>query len=225
MFAAEVKEVCKTYHEAPEKAATNGRRTISIDENTGIQALERKNPTKMIEPGKPERIEFEYIRHGTLTLIANFDVVTGEVVSPGIGETRNEHDFCEHIRRLISSNPETQEWVFVTDRLNTHQSESLVRLVSEQCGIKEYLGVKGKKGILKSMKSRAAFLRMKEHAIRFVYTPKHCSWLNQVEIWFGILTKKIIKRGNFTSKEDLEKKLLNFIRYFNETMAKRNYSA
>jgi transposase len=220
IFVAEVKEVCKTYHEAPEKAATNNRRTISIDENTGIQALERKNPTKMIEPGKPERIEFEYIRHGTLSLIANFDVVTGKIVSPGIGETRNEYDFCEHIRNLILSDPEAQEWVFVTDQLNTHQSESLVRLVGELCGIKDDLGVKGKKGILKSMKSRAEFLKMKEHAIRFVYTPKHCSWLNQVEIWFSILTKKIIKRGNFTSKEDLKRKLLDFICYFNATMAK-----
>lgn len=76
---------------------------MSVDENTGIQALERKNPTKKIERGKPERIEFEYIRHGTLSLIANFDVVTGKIVSPSIGETRNEYDFCEHIRNLILS--------------------------------------------------------------------------------------------------------------------------
>lgn len=201
-------------------AITNHRRTISIDENTGIQALERKNPTKSMEPGKPERIEFEYIRHGTLSLIANFDVVTGEVVSPSIGDTRNEHDFCEHILKLISSDPGTKEWVFVTDQLNTHQSESLVKLVNELCGINADLGIKGKQGILKSVKSRTEFLRNKDHAIRFVYTPKHCSWLNQVEIWFGILTKKIIKRGNFTSKKDLRDKLLNFIDYFNATMAK-----
>lgn len=220
LFVSETKEVCETYHEAPRKAVTNKRRTMSVDENTGIQALERKNPTKKIEPGKPERIEFEYIRHGTLSLIANFDVVTGKIISPSIGETRNEHDFCEHIRNLILSDPEAQEWVFVTDQLNTHQSESLVRLVSELCGIKDDLGVKGKKGILKSKESRAEFLRMKKHPIRFVYTPKHCSWLNQVEIWFSILTKKVIKRGNFTSKEDLERKLLDFIYYFNDTMAK-----
>jgi len=97
-----VKEVCETYHQAP-KEDTNHRRTISIDENTGIQALERKSPTKGMEPGKPERIEFEYIRHGTLSLIANFDIVTGRIVAPTIGETRNEHDFCEHIRKLIST--------------------------------------------------------------------------------------------------------------------------
>jgi len=178
------------------------RRTISIDENTGIQALERKYPSKKMEAGKPERVEFEYIRHGTLSLIANFDVVTGEIVSPSIGETRNEYDFCEHISKLISISPQTDEWVFVTDQLNTHQSESLVRLVNEVCGLKEDLGIKGKTGILKSVKTRTQFLKDKTHAIRFVYTPKHCSWLNQIEIWFGILAKKVIKRGNFSSKEN-----------------------
>lgn len=191
-----------------------------MDENTGIQALERKYPAKGLETGKPERIEFEYIRHGTLSLIANFDVVTGQVVAPSIGDTRTEHDFCEHIRKLITSDPKTKEWVFVADQLNTHQSESLVRLISKLCGIKDELGIKGKKGVLKSKKTRAEFLRNKDHAIRFVYTPRHCSWLNQVEIWFGILTKKIIKRGNFTSKKNLKGKLLSFINYFNATMAK-----
>ena len=214
-----MKEVCQTYHEAPKEAA-NHRRTISTDENTGIQALERKSPTKGMEPGKPERIEFEYIRHGTLSLIANFDVVTGRIISPSIGDTRNEHDFCEHIRMVISSDPQAKEWVFVTDQLNTHKSESLVRLVDELCELKEDLGVKGKKGILKSMKSRAEFLKDKTHPVRFVYTPKHCSWLNQVEIWFGILTKKLLKRGNFSSKEALKNKLLDFIKYFNGAMAK-----
>jgi len=214
-----VKKVCQTYHEAPKEAA-NHRRTISIDENTGIQALERKSPTKAMEPGRPERIEFEYIRHGTLSLIANFDVVSGQVVCPSIGETRNEQDFCEHIRELILSDPQTKEWVFVADQLNTHKSESLVRFVSELCGLKDDLGIKGKKGILKSMESRTEFLKDQTHAIRFVYTPKHCSWLNQIEIWFGILTKKLLKRGNFSSKENLKNKLIDFIDYFNNTMAK-----
>lgn len=173
-----------------------------------------------MKPGKPERIEFEYIRHGTLSLIANFDIVTGQIVAPTIGETRNEHDFCEHIRKLISTDPQAREWIFVTDQLNTHQSESLVRLVSELCELKDELGTKGKEGILKSIKSRTEFLKNKTHSIRFVYTPKHCSWLNQVEIWFGILTKKLLKRGNFSSKESLKNKLLSFIEYFNATMAK-----
>ena len=136
-----------------------------------------------MEPGKPERIEFEYIRHGTLSLIANFDIVTGRIVA-AYRWTRNEHDFCEHIRKLISTDSQAKEWVFVTDQLNTHQSESLVRLVSELCELKDGLGTKGKEGILKSIKSRAEFLKEKTHAIRFVYTPKHCSW--PIKLRFGL---------------------------------------
>lgn len=218
-FVGNTKEVGEIYLEAP-KAALNGRRTVSTDEKTGIQALERKYPTKSMEAGKPERIEFEYIRHGTLSLIASFDVVTGRILSPGIGETRSEQDFCQHIRQVISSDPQAKEWVFVADQLNIHKSESLVRLVDELCGLEEELGVKGKSGILKSMESRADFLKDKSHSIRFLYTPKHCSWLNQVEIWFGILTKKLLKRGNFDSKETLRDKLINFIEYFNKNMAR-----
>lgn len=173
-----------------------------------------------MKPGKPERIEFEYIRHGTLSLIASFDVVTGRILAPCIGETRNERDFCEHIRKVVSSDPQAEEWIFVADQLNTHQSESLVGLVDELCGLKKNLGIKGKKGILKSMKSRADFLKDKKHPVRFVYTPRHCSWLNQIEIWFGVLTKKLLKRGSFESKEVLKNKLIGFIEYFNRTMAK-----
>lgn len=218
-FVGNTKDVGEIYLEAP-KAALNGRRTVSTDEKTGIQALERKYPTKSMEAGKPERIEFEYIRHGTLSLIASFDVVTGRILSPSIGETRSEQDFCQHIRQVISSDPQAKEWVFVADQLNIHKSESLVRLIGELCGLEEELGVKGKSGILKSMESRADFLKDKTHSIRFLYTPKHCSWLNQVEIWFGILTKKLLKRGNFDSKETLRDKLINFIEYFNKNMAR-----
>ncbi len=212
-----MKQVCDTYHES---SLNSNRRTISIDEKTGIQALERKSPHKPLRPGKPERIEFEYIRHGTLSLIANFDVVTGKIISPTLGKTRNEKDFYSHIKRLLKSSPETDEWVFVTDQLNTHMSESIVRLVAKYSGIKDDLGVKGKTGILKSKKSRKEFLVDTSHSIRFVYTPKHCSWLNQIEIWFGILVRKLLKRGNFLSKEDLKRKILHFITYFNKTMVK-----
>lgn len=192
---------------------------MSTDEKTGIQALEREHPTLPMKPGLVERREFEYIRHGTQALIANFEVATGKLVSPSIGATRTEADFLAHISRTISIDPDG-EWIFIVDQLNTHKSESLVRLVAKRCGIEVDLGVKGKSGILKSMQSRAAFLQDTSLRIRFVYTPKHASWLNQIEIWFSILVRRILKRGNFTSIAKLRERILAFIDYFNQTMAK-----
>ena len=210
--------VCDVYAAAPE-LHQQGVHIMSTDEKTGIQALEREHPTLPMKPGLVERREFEYIRHGTQALIANFEVATGKLVSPSIGATRTEADFLAHISRTISIDPDG-EWIFIVDQLNTHKSESLVRLVAKRCGIEVDLGVKGKSGILKSMQSRAAFLQDTSLRIRFVYTPKHASWLNQIEIWFSILVRRILKRGNFTSIAKLRERILAFIDYFNQTMAK-----
>ncbi len=196
-----------------------GVHVISTDEMTGVQALERAAPTQPMEPGQPERQEFEYIRHGTQSLMINFEVATGQVIAPSIGDTRTETDFVAHIKQTVATDPEGT-WVFVVDNLNTHQSESLVQFVAETGAITDDLGVKGKRGVLQSMASRAAFLSDPTHRIQMVYVPKHTSWLNQVEIWLGILTRRVIKRGNFTSVEDLKAKVLAFIEYFNQTLAK-----
>ena len=157
---------------------------ISIDEKTGIQALERLHPTRSMQSGKIEAVEFEYKRHGTQALIANFEVATGKILSPSIGDTRTEKDFVKHIERTIKTDSQGQ-WIFVSDQLNTHKSATLVELIAKLCGIEDDLGKKGKTGILKSMVSRTTFLSNINHRIRFIYTPKHCSWLNQIEIWFG----------------------------------------
>ena len=119
----------------------------------------------------------------------------------------------------MATDPEGQ-WVFIADQLNTHQSASLVRLVAELCGVKDDLGKKGASGILHSMACRKAFLEDTTHRIRFVYTPKHCSWLNQVEIWFSILSRRLLKRASFASKEELKRRILAFIEFFNRTLAK-----
>jgi hypothetical protein len=186
---------------------------------TGIQALERTKPKRPMEPGRVEKIEFEYSRHGTQCLIANFSVADGMIVTPSIGETRTEADFANHITQTINTDPDAG-WIFITDQLNTHKSESLVRIVASRLELNQELGVKGKSGILKSMVSRAAFLSDQSHRIRFVYTPKHCSWLNQIEIWFSILVRRLLKRTSFTSKEELRQRILDFIEYFNSILAK-----
>lgn len=199
--------------------AAEGGHVVSTDEKTGIQALERIHPTKPPRPGLIERIEFEYKRHGTLSLIANFDVVTGKVIVSTISPTRTEEDFAAHIAQTIDSDPDGT-WVFVLDQLNTHKSESLVQLVAERCGIDVDLGIKGKCGILMSMTTRKAFLEDPEHRIRVVYTPRHASWLNQVEIWFSILARRALRRASFASLDDLRQRLLDFIDYFNAVLAK-----
>lgn len=184
-----------------------------------MQALERLHETKPVRPGLVERVEFEYIRHGTLCLMANFNVATGKFVCPSIGATRTEADFAAHIDRTISSDPEAG-WIFVADQLDTHVSAALVELVAKRCGLEVDLGVKGKEGVLKSKKTRKKFLQDPSHRIRFVYTPRHCSWLNQVEIWFSILARRFLKRSSFTSLEDLRVRTLSFIAYFNKVLSK-----
>jgi len=216
-YRREVIEVCSFYSIAPQ-LYNMGVHVVSTDEMTGIQALERKYATKTVGPGLVERREYEYLRHGTLCLIANWHVALGKVIAPSVGPTRTEQDYLEHIRNTVATDSNAG-WVFIHDQLNTHQSESLVRFVAETEEMDVDLGKKGKSGILKSVKTRKTFLADPSHRIRFVCTPKHSSWLNQIEIWFSILARRLLKRASFTSTEDLHQRILDFINYFNKTMA------
>ena len=167
-FYQQSETVCRVYQNAP-ALHKQGTRVVSTDlpvravsrtqtgEKTGIQAKQRARSTLPMKPGRVEYQEFEYKRHGTCCLIANFEVATGQILSPTLGKTRREEDFKNHIEQTLDLDPEAS-WIFIVDQLNTHQSESLVRLVANLCEIKQDLGVKGKSGILKSMKTRAQFL-------------------------------------------------------------------
>ena len=218
-FRQQVITVCECYQAAPARLK-EGIHTVCVDEKTGIQALERIAPTKPMRPGQVEKQEFEYVRHGTQTLIGNFEVATGAVIAPTVQPTRDEHDFAQHIKQTIATDPDGG-WIFVGDNLTTHCSETLVLLVAGLCAIPaESLGKKGKSGVLRSVATRKAFLMDPSHRVRFVYVPKHTSWLNQVEIWFSVLARRVIRRGSFRSTDDLRDRILRFIDYFNETMAK-----
>ena len=218
LFNEQVAGLCQLYHDAPMLHA-NGIHLISCDEKTGIQALERQvTPMKEMQV---ERQDPSYIRHDTQCLIANFEVATGKIIALTIGDTRKE-DFVNHIKTTLDTDPNAK-WIFIADNLNTHQSEGLVKLVIERLGLmlsNDDIGIKGKSGILQSMETRAQFLSDTSHNIQFVYTPKHASWLNQVEIWFGILVNRLLKRLSVKSTDELKIKILSFISYFNQTMAK-----
>jgi len=217
-FVEEVAVVCDLYKQA-KSLHEQGTHVVSIDEKTGIQALERAAESLTMKPGLVEKVEYEYVRHGTQCLIANLEVATGKIITPTIGARRTEEDFVEHVENTVAEDAEGK-WIFISDQLNTHQSEGLVKWVARKCGIEQELGAKGKSGVLKTMLSRAKFLNNEEHRIRFVYTPKHSSWLNQIELWFSILVRKLLKRSSFKSVEELRAKILEFIEYFNKTMAK-----
>jgi putative transposase len=214
-----VAEINAVYREAAGRAA-GGERTVSTDELTGVQALERKHPGLPLVPGKVERREFEYLRHGTRAFILSRDVVSGRVVAPSVGPTRTEADFLAHLQGVVATDPNATRWHVVTDNLNTHQSASLVAWVAQVSGLTDDLGVKGESGVRRSQASRAAFQNDPTHRIVVHYTPKHASWMTQIEIWLSILTRKLLRRASFTSIDDLTTRVLAFIDYYNQTMAK-----
>ena len=218
-FVEQTQVICQLYGQA-QAFEQQGVHLVSSDEKTGIQALERLyGATRPMQKGSVEKHEFEYKRHGTLCLIVNWLVGQGKVVAPTVSATRNEKDYATHIEQTIASDAHAG-WIFIHDQLNTHYWESLVRLVAKHRGLEGDLGVKGKSGILHNAASRKQFLQDPSHRIRFVFTPKHCSWINQVELWFSILQRKLLKRASFASLDELKEKLLAFIDFFNQHLAK-----
>jgi DDE superfamily endonuclease len=187
---------------------------------TGVQALERAHPDHLTAPGRERLIEYEYIRHGTLAFIVSFNVSLGGIIFATASPTRTEEDYVAHLRQMVAAHPEIKRWHLVVDNLNIHCSESLVRLVAVESDLDLDLGGKGKTGILRSRQTRSDFLSSQDHRLVFYYTPTHASWMNQVEIWFSIIARKLLRKGNFLSIDDLRNKVLAFIDYYNRTMAK-----
>jgi len=213
-----VHDICTLYPQAPALAA-QGERVVSTDELTGVQALERRHPGLPMAPGHVECREFESVRHGTCTFILSRDVATGQVVAPSAGPTRTEADFLAHRQGVVATDPTARRWHVVVDNRNIHQSASLVAWVAQVSECDLDLGVKGKSGILRSQRSRARFLSDPTHQVVFHYTPRHCSWLNQISIWLSILVRKLLRRGSFPAVADLRAQVLAFIAYYNRTMA------
>ena len=211
-FKTRVRLVCDLIF----KAIQGEINLASVDEKTGIQALERK----IIRKNGNQRTEYEYKRNGTTCLMAAVDIETGDIVSHRLNDTRNENDFLVFIQGLTDKYQDEDEVIIMADNLNTHMSASLVKWVAKKIKFESDLGTKGYKGILKSMESRKKFLENQSHRIRFVYTPKHCSWLNPIENWFSKLQRQAISRESFESKEVLCQRIETYIQYYNKFFAK-----
>lgn len=220
-FQEQVKVVCETYLEAQSRWQTEGTHTVCVDEMTSLQANEHRAAARLPKPDQVGKMECQYTRHGTLSLTGSWEVVAGQMIQTTIDETRTAEDFASHIVQTVATDPDA-EWVFVADNLNTHSGEPIVRAVAEMIDVdpSDLGDKKRRKGILGSTESRRKFLSAPNHRVRFVFIPKHSSWLNQIEIIFGVIAKRVMRHGSFTSREDLTNKLRSFVEYYNRSFAK-----
>jgi len=206
-FEAKAHHICALYRHAL-RFFEHDRVVICTDEKTGMQILQRKYPTPPIVPRKPEKREHEYIRHGVRALIASFVVATGQVVW-NLGQTRTSEDFATHLATVVQQLPAMQRYDWVIDNLNTHWSREVCRLVAQWCGV-PFVAKALRRGA-----QRRAFLSDPTHKHVFHFTPKHGSWLNQVELWFSVLARRFLKRGDFCSPQDFATRLDAYLEAYN----------
>jgi hypothetical protein len=206
-FDAKARDICALYVNAL-RFFQQGRLVICVDEKTGMQILQRKHPTQPAQPGKPAKREQEYIRHGVRVLIASFVVPTGQVLWQ-LGPTRTSEDFAAHLADVHRQLPAMARYDWVVDNLNTHWSLDVCRLVAAWCDLPCV-----PKALHRGVQRRA-FLSDPTHTHVFHFTPKHGSWLNQVELWFSVLARRFLKRGDFCSPEDFASRLLDYLDVYN----------
>jgi hypothetical protein len=210
-FEARALDICALYLQAFRLRAC-GELVVSVDEKTGIQALERLSETQPARPGQIERREFEYRRHGTRCLIGSLVVATGQVIG-SVTAQRGRWDFVRHLRDVVEQFPDVRRFHWVMDNLNTHYTYEMCRYLAKDggCWADELR--------LRTGKERRAFLSSgcARHVVHF--TPTHGSWLNQIEIWFGVLSRRVLRRGDFTSVVELTRKILEYIAHYNAHFA------
>jgi DDE superfamily endonuclease len=206
-FEAKAQAICALYLHAL-RFWDQDRVVICPDAKTGMQILQRQYPTQPIAPGKPEKREHEYIRHGVRALIASFVVATGQVIW-NVGQTRTSADFAAHLANVVHQLPAQQRYDWVVDNLNTHWSLDVCCLVAQWCGV-PFMPQALRRGA-----QRRAFLSDPTHKHVFHFTPKHGSWLTQVELWLSVLARRFLKRGDFDSAHDFETRLSDYLEIYN----------
>jgi hypothetical protein len=206
-FDTKADDICQLYLNAS-RFYEQGRLVLSGDEKPGMQILGRKFPTQLVTPGKPAKREFEYIRYGTRALLTTFCVPTGQVVWD-LGRTRTSVDWVAHLGHVVRRFPGMERYDWVVDNLNTHWSLELCRAVAEWCAV-PFVAKD-----LSNGRARRAFLSDPSHKHVFHFTPIHGSWLNQVELFFSVLSRRFLKRGDFASAAEFEERLRTWLEHYN----------
>jgi DDE superfamily endonuclease len=206
-FEAKAQDICQLYLQAL-RFYQEGRLVICADEKTGMQILQRRYPTQPVQPGKPEKREHEYIRHGVRALLASFVVPTGQLVW-NLGQTRTSADWATHLANVVHQLPAMRRYDWVVDNLNTHWSLEVCQLVAQWCTV-PFIPKELQRGV-----QRRAFLCDPTHTHVFHFTPKHGSWLNQVELWFSVLARRFLKRGDYDSAQDFDTRLTAYLEVYN----------
>lgn len=183
-FRPKVAKICSLYLRPPE-----GATVLCIDEKPGMQALEKRFAPRACGPGRPGREEFEYRRRGTRTLIAGFNVRTGEVLA-ACGPTRKAHDLLAFMERVAKRYPTGLVYI-IWDNLNIHSGPRWAEFNARHGG-----------------------------RFHFVYTPIHASWVNQVEVWFSILARRVLRHAAFRSVHELTARVLAFVEHWNRIEAR-----